>query len=246
MATVEATLRAPELPRPADDGFEVTNPATGEVLALVPRRAPRRRASALEARRGGASRLARETAAERAAILRRWADLMLEHADDLALLLTLEQGKPLAEAPRRDRATRAAFVEWFAEEAQARLRRHDPGAPRRPAHPRRSSSRSASSPAITPWNFPSAMITRKVGAGAGRRLHDGAEAGRADAALRARARRARASAPACRAGVLNVVDAATPPTIGGELTLEPDRAQARLHRLDRGRQAADGASAPTR
>ena len=126
---------------------------------------------------------------------------------------------------------------------EAGLRRHDPDArgPTSASSSRR--SRSASPPGITPWNFPAAMLTRKSAPGARGRLHDGAEAGRADAAL-ARSRSPRSPRRrACPAGVL----------LGRHRRrrgrardrrrddLEPGRAQARLHRLDGGREAADGA-----
>ena len=122
---------------PTTDGrSKCVNPATGEP-------ARRRAADGRRPRRGARSRLptdafprgARRSRGERAQILRRWADLMLEHADDLALLLTLEQGKPLVEA-KAEVDYAASFLEWFGEEAQARLRRHDPAATARPPHRR--------------------------------------------------------------------------------------------------------------
>ena len=109
-----------------------------------------------------------------------------------------------------------------------------------PAHRRASRSRSASCAAITPWNFPAAMITRKAGPALAAGCTDGAQAGE----RRRRSRRWRwpswPSAPACRPAC-STSSPASAGEIGGELTVEPDRAQADLHRLDRDRQAADAA-----
>ena len=147
----------------ADDGrtFAVTDPATGRVLANVPLMG---RAETGRAIAGAAAALPAwraRTARERAQVLRRWADLMLAHQDDLGRLMTLEQGKPLAEA-RGEIAYAASFIEWFAEEAK----RIDGEV----LQPQRTGQRIVvlKQPvgvcaAITPWNFPAAMITRKVG-----------------------------------------------------------------------------------
>ena len=147
----------------ADDGrtFAVTDPATGRVLANVPLMG---RAETGRAIAGAAAALPAwraRTARERAQVLRRWADLMLAHQDDLGRLMTLEQGKPLAEA-RGEIAYAASFIEWFAEEAK----RVDGEV----LQPQRTGQRIVvlKQPvgvcaAITPWNFPAAMITRKVG-----------------------------------------------------------------------------------
>src|SRR5436190_10559741 len=91
-------LRRPELLVSGDDGFEVTNPATGDVLARVPRMGAEETRRALEAAAAAYPAWRAKTAGDRAKILRRFSDLMLENEDDLALLMTLEQGKPLAEA----------------------------------------------------------------------------------------------------------------------------------------------------
>jgi succinate-semialdehyde dehydrogenase/glutarate-semialdehyde dehydrogenase len=147
----------------ADDGatFAVNDPATGRHLADVPRMG---RAEAERAIAGAAAALPAwraRTAPERARVLRRWAELMLAHQDDLGRLMTLEQGKPLAEA-RGEIAYAASFIEWFAEEAK----RVDGEV----LQPQRAGQRIVvlKQPigvcaAITPWNFPAAMITRKVG-----------------------------------------------------------------------------------
>ena len=127
------------------DTIDVTNPATG---ARARHRAQPRRGGnprAIAAANAAFPAWAAKTAKERAAILRSWYDLMIANADDLALLMTAEQGKPLAEA-KGEIAYAASFIEWFAEEAQARLRRRDSRPPARQAHPRAASSRSASSP----------------------------------------------------------------------------------------------------
>jgi succinate-semialdehyde dehydrogenase / glutarate-semialdehyde dehydrogenase len=142
------------------DTFEVHNPATGALLARVPRMgvAETRRAivAAAEAFPSWRSLLARE----RARILRRWADLMLDHGDGLALLLTAEQGKPLAEA-EAEIAYAASFLEWFGEEAKRiygdTIPTTMPG--RRVLVLKQPVGVSAG---ITPWNFPAAMPTRKA------------------------------------------------------------------------------------
>ena len=103
----------------ADDGrtFAVGNPATGGMLATVPRMGPTETRHAIEAAAEAFPGWRDRPAAERAALLRRMRDLMIEHRDDLALLLTLEQGKPLAES-QAEIAYAAAFLEWFGEEAK--------------------------------------------------------------------------------------------------------------------------------
>ncbi|HJU71275.1 MAG TPA: NADP-dependent succinate-semialdehyde dehydrogenase [Paucimonas sp.] len=147
----------------ADNGetFPVTNPATGDVIGSVPNMgaAEARRAivAANEAWRGWRAK----TAKERSAVLRKWNDLMLANADDLALIMTTEQGKPLAEA-KGEIAYAASFIEWFAEEAK-RVSGDTLASPwpdRRLVVVKEPIGVCA---AITPWNFPAAMITRKVG-----------------------------------------------------------------------------------
>ncbi|HEY0844942.1 MAG TPA: NADP-dependent succinate-semialdehyde dehydrogenase [Noviherbaspirillum sp.] len=141
--------------------FTVTNPATGEAIGTVPNMGAvetrRAIAAANEAWRGWRTK----TAKERSAILRKWNDLMLAHVDDLALIMTVEQGKPLAEA-KGEIAYAASFIEWFAEEAKrvAGDILQSPWADRRLVVVKEPIGVCA---AITPWNFPAAMITRKVG-----------------------------------------------------------------------------------
>ena len=142
------------------DTFAVTNPATGEELAQVPRMGAAETRRALEAAAAAFPGWRARTAADRAWILRRWADLMLEHLDDLALLLTLEQGKPLAESVAEIRYA-ASFLEWFGEEGKRVYGDTIPS----PLPDRRIvvlKQPVGVSAGITPWNFPSAMPTRKV------------------------------------------------------------------------------------
>ncbi len=147
----------------ADDGgtIDVTNPATGESVARVPRMGAAEARRAIEAANRAWGPWRRRTAKERAAILRRWNDLMLANADDLAAIMTAEQGKPLAEA-RGEVTYAASFIEWFAEEGK---RVHgdtlaSPAADKRIVVLKEPIGVCA---AITPWNFPAAMITRKAG-----------------------------------------------------------------------------------
>jgi succinate-semialdehyde dehydrogenase/glutarate-semialdehyde dehydrogenase len=147
----------------ADSGgrIEVTNPATGETLGTVPHLGVAETRRAIEAAAAAMPAWAAKTAKERAAILRRWNDLMLANVDDLATIMTAEQGKPLAEA-RGEVAYAASFIEWFAEEGKRVYGDVIPGhqPDKRILVLRQPIGVVA---AITPWNFPSAMITRKAG-----------------------------------------------------------------------------------
>jgi len=147
----------------ADQGntVEVRNPATGEVVAHVPRMGQAETRRAIEAANAAWPAWRRLTAKARCAILRRWYELMLANADDLAAIMTAEQGKPLAEA-RGEIVYAASFLEWFAEEGK-RVQGDTlatPAADRRLIVVKEPIGVCA---AITPWNFPSAMITRKAG-----------------------------------------------------------------------------------
>ncbi|WP_025596787.1 NADP-dependent succinate-semialdehyde dehydrogenase [Burkholderia sp. WSM2230] len=147
----------------ADDGasFEVVNPATGEPIATVPRMGTAETRRAIGAANAASPAWRASTAKQRAAILRKWHDLMLENADDLALILTTEQGKPLAEA-KGEIQYAASFLEWFAEEGK----RVNGDTIPTPASDKRivvTKEPVGVCAAITPWNFPAAMITRKVG-----------------------------------------------------------------------------------
>ena len=139
----------------------VTNPATGGTLGTVPDLGAAETRRAIEAAAAAFPAWAAKTAKERAVLLRRWHDLMLANVDDLAVLMTAEQGKPLAEA-RGEVAYAAAFIEWFAEEAKRVYGDVIPGhqPDKRILVLRQPVGVVA---AITPWNFPAAMITRKAG-----------------------------------------------------------------------------------
>lgn len=149
--------------RDADSGevIAVTNPANGQTLGSVPKMGSAETRDAIEAANRVLPAWRDLTAKERANILRRWFNLMLEHQDDLARLMTLEQGKPLAEA-KGEISYAASFIEWFAEEGKRIYGDTIPGhqADKRLIVIKQPIGVTA---AITPWNFPSAMITRKAG-----------------------------------------------------------------------------------
>jgi succinate-semialdehyde dehydrogenase/glutarate-semialdehyde dehydrogenase len=139
----------------------VKNPASGELLGHVPDMGAAETRRAIDAAARAFPAWAARTAKERAMLLRRWFDLMVEHTEDLAVLMTAEQGKPLAES-KGEIAYAAAFIEWFSEEAKRLYGDIIPGhqADKRIMVLRQPIGVVA---AITPWNFPSAMITRKAG-----------------------------------------------------------------------------------
>ena len=141
--------------------IEVTNPANGDVIAQVPKMGAEETRTALAAAEKAQVGWRNMLAKERAVILRRWFDLMMENQEDLAQLMTLEQGKPLVES-RGEIAYAASFLEWFAEEGK---RVHGETIPQHQADKRIVVIKQPVGVcvAITPWNFPSAMITRKVG-----------------------------------------------------------------------------------
>ncbi len=146
----------------ADDGrtVDVTDPASSELLGRVPNMGGSETLRAIEAADAALPAWRARTAKERAQILRRWFELMLQHEDDLARLMTLEQGKPLTEAVGEIRYA-ASFIEWFAEEGKRIYGDVIPS----PAGDKRLvviKQGIGVCAAITPWNFPSAMITRKV------------------------------------------------------------------------------------
>jgi succinate-semialdehyde dehydrogenase/glutarate-semialdehyde dehydrogenase len=138
----------------------VTNPANGEIIATVPSLAMSEVRWAIEGAALALKSWRRKTAQERSQLLRRWFELLLEHQEDLALLMTLEQGKPLAEA-RGEIAYAASYIEWFAEEGK---RIYGDVIPSFATDKRIISTKEPIGvcAAITPWNFPSAMITRKA------------------------------------------------------------------------------------
>jgi succinate-semialdehyde dehydrogenase/glutarate-semialdehyde dehydrogenase len=147
----------------ADSGevLDVRNPATGEILGTIPRMGAVETRRAIEAAGKAMKDWRALTAKERAKILRKWFDLMLENQEDLAVLMTCEQGKPLAES-RGEIAYAASFIEWFAEEGK---RIYGETIPTHMSDRRIVVLKEPIGVvgAITPWNFPSAMITRKAG-----------------------------------------------------------------------------------
>ncbi|MBK0031300.1 NAD-dependent succinate-semialdehyde dehydrogenase [Erwinia sp. S43] len=147
---------------PASDGreIEVDNPASGKIIARVPSLTGSEAESAIAAAKAALPGWSRLAAKDRTAILRRWFTLIVENADDLAALMTAEQGKPLAEA-KGEALYAASFVEWFAEEAKRVYGETvpAPGTDKRIIVMKQPIGVCA---AITPWNFPAAMITRKA------------------------------------------------------------------------------------
>ena len=146
------------------DGAEttaVTNPATGELIGHVPKLGREHAAQAIADANAAWPAWRKKTAKERANILKKWFDLMIANADDLALIMTSEQGKPLAEA-KGEIMYSASFLEWFAEEGK---RVYGDTIPTHAVDKRIMVTKEPIGVcvAITPWNFPSAMITRKAG-----------------------------------------------------------------------------------
>ena len=147
----------------ADGGaaIDVTNPATGEKLGTVPRMGSAETRRAIEAASRALPAWRAKTAKERSSILRRWFELIMANQEDLAILMTAEQGKPLAES-KGEISYAASFIEWFAEEAKRIYGDTIPG------HASDKRIVVIKEPigvcaAVTPWNFPAAMITRKAG-----------------------------------------------------------------------------------
>lgn len=145
----------------ATHAMEVNDPASGEVIGMVPKLGAAETKAAIVAAERAQKEWAARTAKERAGVLRRWFELMMENQDDLGRILTYEQGKPLDEA-KGEIAYGASFVEWFAEEARRIYGDIVPG------HQRDKRILVMKQPigvvaAITPWNFPNAMVTRKAG-----------------------------------------------------------------------------------
>jgi succinate-semialdehyde dehydrogenase/glutarate-semialdehyde dehydrogenase len=195
----------------------VLNPATGATLGTVPNLGVAEVRAAIEAAAAALPAWAARTAKERATILRRWHDLMLLNLDDLAVLMTAEQGKPLAEA-RGEVAYAASFIEWFAEEGK---RIYGDVIPSHATDKRILVLRQPVGvvAAITPWNFPAAMITRKAGpalaAGCTFVCKPAMQTPYSALAMAELAHRA-----GIPAGVLNVVTGPSA-VIGGELTSNP-------------------------
>jgi succinate-semialdehyde dehydrogenase/glutarate-semialdehyde dehydrogenase len=147
---------------PAESGLtvEIRNPASGDRLGTVPVMRAEEARRAIEAAHAAMPAWSKKTAGERAKIMRRWFELMLENVDDLAVIMTAEQGKPLAES-KGEIAYAASFIVWFAEEGKRIYGDIIPGhqADKRIMVLRQPIGVVA---AITPWNFPAAMITRKA------------------------------------------------------------------------------------
>ena len=200
-----------------DGGLDVTNPATGDVITSVPRFGADEARQAVEAAQAAMKEWAAKTAKERGAILRKWFDLQMENQEDLAQLMTAEQGKPLVES-RGEVAYAASFTEFYAEEAK---RIYGETIPSHKADARIVVGRQPVGvvAAITPWNFPLAMITRKVSpalaAGCTIVAKPASETPLSAFALAVLAERA-----GVPAGVFNVITGAAR-EIGGELTSNP-------------------------
>jgi len=203
----------------ADSGatIEVTNPATGEVLGTIPKLGREETARAIEAANRAWPAWRAKTGKERANLLRAWYNLIMANQEDLAVLMTLEQGKPLAEA-KGEIVYGASFVEWFAEEAKRvygdTIPQHQPD--KRIVVIKQPVGVVA---AITPWNFPNAMITRKcapaLAAGCPVVIKPATLTPYSAFALAELAERA-----GMPAGVINVLSGSSS-EIGGELTSNP-------------------------
>jgi succinate-semialdehyde dehydrogenase/glutarate-semialdehyde dehydrogenase len=199
------------------DTIDVTNPATGEMIGTIPKLGAAETRRAIEAADKAWPAWRTKTAKERAAVLRKWFDLMIENQEDLAVLMTVEQGKPLAES-RGEIVYGASFVEWFAEEAKRiygdTIPQHQPD--KRLIVIKQPIGVVA---AITPWNFPNAMITRKcapaLAAGCPVVIKPATYTPYSAYALAELADRA-----GFPAGVLNIVTGSAR-DIGGELTANP-------------------------
>jgi succinate-semialdehyde dehydrogenase/glutarate-semialdehyde dehydrogenase len=195
----------------------VTNPATGEVIGQVPDLDAAATRRAIEAAEAAQKDWAARTAKQRSDLLRAWFDLMIAHRDDLASILTAEQGKPLAEA-RGEITYGASFIEWFAEEAR-RINGDIISGHQKDKRILVLKQAIGVVAAITPWNFPNAMITRKVGpalaAGCAMVLKPASQTPFSAIALAVLAERA-----GLPAGLFSVVTGSAR-AIGGEMTSNP-------------------------
>ncbi|MEC7489924.1 MAG: NADP-dependent succinate-semialdehyde dehydrogenase [Pseudomonadota bacterium] len=224
--TLTLDLKDPELFREAcyingewigagsNETIDVTNPATGAVLGTVPRMGTDETRLAIEAANDAYPAWRSKTAKERAVILRNWFDLMMENQEDLAQMMTAEQGKPLKEA-MGEIVYAASFIEWFAEEGK---RIYGDTIPQHVSGKRIVVTKEPIGvcAAITPWNFPAAMITRKAGPAlaAGCTMVVKPASATPYSALAMAELAARAGIPA---GVFSVVTGASA-AIGGEMT----------------------------
>lgn len=200
-----------------EEAFDVVDPASGAVIARMASAGVDDVTQAIDAAQAAGKQWGATTAPERSRVLRRWFELIVEHADDLATILTAEQGKPWAEA-RGEILYGAGFVEWYAEEAK---RTYGEVIPTNVASRRLLTIRQpvGVTAAITPWNFPSAMILRKaapaLAAGCTMLIKPAAETPLSATALAELA--ARAGVPA---GVLSVIPGEAE-VVGGILTSSP-------------------------
>ncbi len=198
--------------------IDVDNPATGEVVGVVPRLGAAETRTAIAAATRAFPAWRSKTAKERAAVMRRWFDLMMANQEDLARLMTMEQGKPIAES-RGEVAYAASFLEWFGEEAK-RVYGDTIPSPTRDKRIVVIKQPVGVVACITPWNFPLAMITRKAGpaiaAGCTVVLKPASQTPFSALALAELAERA-----GLPKGVLNIVTGPAE-VIGGELTSNPD------------------------
>jgi succinate-semialdehyde dehydrogenase/glutarate-semialdehyde dehydrogenase len=198
--------------------FAVTNPADNSVVARVASVGASETRRAIEAANRALPAWRAKTAKERASVLRKWYELILAAGDDLAVLMTAEQGKPLAEA-KGEVIYGAAFIEWYAEEAK---RAYGDIIPENAPNRRILATKEPIGvvAAITPWNFPNAMITRKcapaLAAGCTVVIKPGEDTPLSALALAVLAERA-----GIPAGVFNVLPTADYVAVGGELTANP-------------------------
>ncbi|HYM21561.1 MAG TPA: NADP-dependent succinate-semialdehyde dehydrogenase [Vicinamibacterales bacterium] len=202
---------------PGPRTIDVDNPATGEIIGTVPKLGAAETRTAIEAAARAFPAWRKKTAKERAAVMRRWFELVMANQDDLAALMTTEQGKPLTES-RAELAYGSSFLEWFGEEAKRVYGDTMPG----PQPDKRIvvvKEPIGVVACITPWNFPLAMITRKAGpaiaAGCTVVLKPASQTPFSALALAELAERA-----GVPKGVLNIVTGSAA-EIGGELTSNP-------------------------
>jgi succinate-semialdehyde dehydrogenase/glutarate-semialdehyde dehydrogenase len=201
----------------SDQTVDVTNPASGDLLGTIPKMGADETRRAVEAANAAYPAWRAKTAKERATILRKWFDLMMENQEDLAKMMTAEQGKPLKES-MGEIVYAASFIEWFAEEGKRvygdTIPQHAPG--KRIVVTKEPIGVCA---AITPWNFPAAMITRKCGPAlaAGCTMVVKPATATPYSALALAVLAERAGVPA---GVFSVVTGASG-AIGGEMTSNP-------------------------
>lgn len=146
----------------SNEVIDVNNPASNQIIGTIPKMGRDETKAAINAAFEAQKAWAKKTAAERAKILRAWYQLILDNQEDLALIMTTEQGKIIAEA-RGEIAYAASFIEWFAEEGK-RVYGDIIPSPRADARIVVTKQPIGVCVAITPWNFPAAMITRKAGA----------------------------------------------------------------------------------